>query len=46
MDIVIERLEVPNGDAQGIVEAHPFEIAQEWAKGSSAEVAANRLIDL
>ena len=40
IDHIIELLEVPNGDAQGIFEAHPFEAAQGWAKGSeSLEVA-------
>jgi hypothetical protein len=46
IDVLIERLEVSNGDAQGIFEAHTFEMAQEWSKGSPASVAAQRLIDL
>ena len=46
IDIVIERLEVSNGDAQGYVEARSFELSQEWGKGSSAEVAAERLISI
>lgn len=46
MDLLIEKLEIPNGDAQGVFEAHTFEIAQEWSKGSPASVAAQRLINL
>ncbi len=45
IDTLIVQLDITNGDAQGIVEAHPFEMAQEWAKGSSSEAAAARLIN-
>ncbi len=42
-DLLIDLLEISNGDAQGIVECHPFELAQEWAKGSTPQAAADRL---
>jgi len=45
-DLLIERLGIPNGDAQAIVDAHSFELAQEWGKESSPEVATERLTTL
>ncbi|MBL4901008.1 MAG: hypothetical protein JKX76_15480 [Colwellia sp.] len=44
MDFLIDRLEIQNGDAQGMYEARLFEVTQEWAKGSSPSEAANRII--
>ncbi len=46
IDGLSDRLEISNGDAQGIFEAHPFEAAQEWTKGSCATMATERLINL
>lgn len=46
MDLLIEKLGVSNGDAQGIFEAHTFEVSQEWSKGNSSSEAAQRLINL
>ena len=44
MDYIIELLEVTNSDAQGLFDAHPFEAAQEWGKGSLPQAAAKRII--
>ena len=44
MNFLIDRLEIPNGDAQGIYETCSFVVTQEWAKGSSSSEAANRII--
>lgn len=45
-DQLIVMLDITNGDAQGILEAHPFVMSQEWAKGSSPEIAVQRLTNL
>ena len=41
---LIERLNIPNGDAQGIFESQSFKVAQEWAKGSDP-IQTARAID-
>lgn len=43
IDCIIEQLDVPNGDAQGIFEAHPFETAQGWAIGSKPIEVAKKI---
>lgn len=45
-DELVEMLEVSHGDAQGIFEAHDFEMMQEWTKGSTPSEAALRLANL
>ncbi len=46
INIIIDKCKMPNGDAQGVVEARNFEITQEWGKGSTPEEAATRIIKL
>ncbi len=46
IDLLIVTLDISNGDAQGIVEAHQFVLSQEWAKGSTPEIAVQRLTNL
>jgi hypothetical protein len=46
MDLLIEKLEITNGDAQGIFEAHTFEVSQELCLAKSSSEAAQRLINL
>ncbi len=41
--ILVEGLSITNGDAQGLIDSHPFELAQEWSKGSTPLVAAQRI---
>lgn len=43
IDHIIKLLEVPNGDAQGVFEAHPFEVAQGWTLGSSPLKVAQKI---
>lgn len=43
IDHIIELLEVPNGDAQGIFETHPFETAQGWTLGSDPLDVAQKI---
>ena len=42
-DCLINDLEISNSDAQGIVGASGFELAQEWGKGSDAAKAAKAI---
>jgi len=46
IDIIIDKGEMPNGDAQGVVMAHPFELAQGWAKDSTPEQVADKILNL
>lgn len=46
INLLIEKLEISNGDAQGIVEAHSFEMAQSWSGAMTAEETAERLVKL
>lgn len=39
-DNVAEMLDIPNGDAQGIVESNSFKMAQCWSKGLGAKETA------
>lgn len=45
-DLLIEALEISNGDAQGLVEARAFEMSQCWGKGMTPEQTANRIESL
>lgn len=45
-DYLSGSLDITNSDAQGMVSAYDFELAQEWAKDSSPQTAAERLISL
>lgn len=40
VDALTDSLQIANGDAQGIYEAHPFEVAQQWGMGANARAAA------
>lgn len=44
MEALVLELNITNSDAQGIVDSHPFEIAQEWSKGSTGPESAARFI--
>lgn len=45
-DNLVTILNIRNGDAQGVVEVHPFELSQEWVKGSTGAEAAKRLSEI
>ena len=45
MDRLIERLEIPNGNAQGLVEYHYQFLHQQWEKGLTPNQATSLLID-
>ena len=46
IDYLCEALDITNSDAQGMFNAYDFEVSQEWGKGSSTHVTAERLISL
>lgn len=46
MEALILELEITNSDAQGILDSHSFELAQEWSKGATGPEGAARLIAL
>ena len=41
VEFLSEKLEIPFGDAQGILEANPFYVSQAWGKGLEPEAAAD-----
>jgi hypothetical protein len=41
VEILSEKLEIPFGDAQGILEANSFYVSQAWGKGLDPESAAD-----
>lgn len=43
-DTIIKELHISNGDAQGIVEANDFILAQEWGKDTEASQVASIII--
>jgi hypothetical protein len=45
-NFLIERLEISNSDAQGVMQAEFFLLAQEWTKKSTASDTADRIINL
>lgn len=45
MDRLIERLEISNGDAQGIFECHYQVLEEQWEKGLTPNQATSILID-
>jgi hypothetical protein len=44
MDRLKERLEIPNGDAQGLVECNYQTLDEQWQKGSTPNQATTILL--
>ncbi len=43
INLLIDKMEIPNGDAQGIVEANSFTMQQGWVAGNTPEIVAEKI---